>query len=244
MHNNGPAWLGIGAQRCGTTWFTELLLQHPSMSLSTEGRKELHLLYPDLRSTWSETQIDTYKSLFTNADGLAGEFTPYYLRALWVPPIAAAVCEPSAPLIVLLRDPIERFASAMRHEFRRLRRRGENPSSEWVRWVASDAQWAGMYATQLDGWRRVIGRRRLLVFQYEQVVSAPQRAAERVWQYLGLSPVTLSDVQQPSRTATSGEEWSWEGRDALRDQLRHLYRPEVRRLRRWGIDRRLWPNFG
>lgn len=243
MRSDGPAWLGIGAQRSGTTWFTQLLLQHPDMSLSTEGRKELHLLYPDLLSTWSDAQKDAYRALFSNADGLAGECTPYYLRALWVPPIVTAVCQPSAPLIVLLRDPIERFASAMRHEFRSLHRRGDSPTREWVRWVASDAQWAGMYATQLDAWRRITGQRRLLVFQYEQVVSAPQRAAERVWQHLGLSPVSLSDVERPSRTTTSGEEWSWEGRDGLRDQLRHLYRPEVRRLRWWGIDRRLWPNF-
>lgn len=131
----------------------------------------------------------------------------------------------------------------MRHEFRRLHRRGESPTNEWVRWVASDAQWAGMYATQLDAWRPVTGQRRLLVFQYEQVVSAPQRAAERVWQHLGLSPVALPDVERPTKTTTSAKEWSWEGRDGFRDQLRHLYRPEVRRLRRWGIDCRLWPNF-
>lgn len=243
MRRDGPSWLGIGAQRCGTTWFTQLLLQHPDISLSTEGRKELHLLYPDLLSAWSESQKDAYRSLFTDAEGLAGEFTPYYLRALWVPPIVTAVCDPSTPLIVLLRDPIERFASAMRHEFRRLQQRDESPSGEWVRQIASDAQWAGMYAVQLDGWRRVTGRRRLLVFQYERVVSAPQRAVDRVWKHLGLPPVPLSDVQQPSRTTTSGEEWSWEGREGLREQLRHLYWPEVQRLRRWGIDRRLWPNF-
>lgn len=243
MRTNGPSWLGIGAQRCGTTWFTQLLLQHPDMSLSTKGRKELHLLYLDLLSAWSQDQKDAYRSLFADADGLAGEFTPYYLRALWVPLVATAVCRPSAPIIVLLRDPIERFASAMRHEFRRLQRRGETPSGEWVRYIASDAQWAGMYATQLDGWKRVTGRRRLLVFQYEKVVVAPQQAVERVWKYLGLPPVTLSDVDQPTRTATSGEEWSWDGREGLRDQLRQLYQPEIRRLRRWGIDPRLWPNF-
>lgn len=81
MPKDGPSWLGIGAQRCGTTWFTRLLLQHPEMSLSTERRKELHLLYPELLSAWSEAQKCAYRSLFTDAEGLAGEFTPYYLRA-------------------------------------------------------------------------------------------------------------------------------------------------------------------
>jgi hypothetical protein len=59
----GPAWLGIGAQRSGTTWFTDLLLQHPHVSLSTAGRKELHALYmPDV-------DLASYRALF---DGCAG----------------------------------------------------------------------------------------------------------------------------------------------------------------------------
>ena len=40
-----PAWLGIGAQRAGTTWFTDLLTQHPDVGLGTNGKKEQHLLH-------------------------------------------------------------------------------------------------------------------------------------------------------------------------------------------------------
>ena len=40
-----PAWLGIGAQRSGTTWFTDLLTQHPEVGLGTNGKKEQHLLH-------------------------------------------------------------------------------------------------------------------------------------------------------------------------------------------------------
>ena len=40
-----PAWLGIGAQRSGTTWFTDLLTQHPQVDLGTNGKKEQHLLH-------------------------------------------------------------------------------------------------------------------------------------------------------------------------------------------------------
>ena len=41
----GPSWLGIGAQRSGTTWFTDLLTQHPQVGLGTNGKKEQHLLH-------------------------------------------------------------------------------------------------------------------------------------------------------------------------------------------------------
>ena len=36
----GPSWLGIGAQRSGTTWLTDLLVQHPQVGLGTNGKKE------------------------------------------------------------------------------------------------------------------------------------------------------------------------------------------------------------
>ena len=43
--SSGPAWLGIGAQRSGTTWLTDLLTQHPLVDLGTNGKKEQHLLH-------------------------------------------------------------------------------------------------------------------------------------------------------------------------------------------------------
>ena len=45
MVANGPAWLGIGAQRSGTTWLTDLLVQHPQVALGSNGKKEQHLLH-------------------------------------------------------------------------------------------------------------------------------------------------------------------------------------------------------
>ena len=45
MSTSGPSWLGIGAQRSGTTWFTDLLTQHPEVGLGTNGKKEQHLLH-------------------------------------------------------------------------------------------------------------------------------------------------------------------------------------------------------
>jgi hypothetical protein len=115
----GPAWLGIGAQRSGTTWFTDMLLQHPDMRLSSAGRKELHALY------MPGVDVDAYRALFR---GCAGEWTPFYLRAPWVPPIAARVLREDTPVLVLLRDPVERFASAMRHEAGRGTFDGRGPS--------------------------------------------------------------------------------------------------------------------
>lgn len=229
----GPSWLGIGAQRCGTTWFCELLLQHPRMNLASSGHKELHELYRE------DLNLDGYRALFDAAN--AGEWTPFYLRAPWVPQVANQVLSPEGPLIVLLRDPVERFESAMRHwaqrgKFSKFRK------NERSRFMASDATWAGMYADQLDHWCATFPPRRLLVFQYERVRDDPQTATERVWGALGLDPVTLTETWRPSPTTTDPDRWKLP--TGLRGELTTLYGPQVERLEHdWGMVSSLWPNF-
>lgn len=230
----GPAWLGIGAQRAGTTWFTDLLLQHPQVCLASIEKKELHRLY---RGLDREMRVENYLRLF-DVRGCPGEFTPYYLRALWVPRIVTKVLRDNAPLIAILRDPVERFASAMRFA---APSKGEALNQRQIRSKASDAQWAGMYATQLSAWSLEVPRNRFLVFQYEAIVQDAQAAVESVWRYLGLKAVRLSDVGTRSRTSSVGG-WSWP--PGLREALVRAYEPEVGRLvDEWGINRELWPNF-
>jgi hypothetical protein len=235
----GPAWLGIGAQRSGTTWFTSLLLQHPEVRLSTEDRKELHALYRDLDGG---AGLEAYRALF-DTDGLPGEWTPYYLRAPWVPAVAAKACRPQAPILVLLRDPIERFASAMRfYGGRRAHETAELDAAARVRLVSSDVTWAGMYATQLAAWEAHFDRERLVVMQYEAVRHDPDAAVAAVWRVLGLDPVPLKDVDAPSRVSSTNE-WAWPA--GLKEALRTIYAAEARQLEaRWGFDLGLWPNFG
>ena len=185
---NGPAWLGIGAQRSGTTWFTDLLTQHPDVALGTNGVKEQQRIH---RVAVGLDDADSYLRLFP-LDLLRGEWTPIYLSTLSTPATALRLCREAAPFLVLLRDPIERFASAMR-----LRGNG----SHWQYVAVAYHEWTGMYAEHLDGWARVVGRDRLVVMVYEEVVDDPQSACVRVWQRLGLAPVELRNVEAASRTS-------------------------------------------
>lgn len=123
MSNLGPSWLGIGAQRCGTTWFTDLLVQHPLLDVPG-GKKEHHWLYRyGLMRDWTPTARDEYREAFTDETVKLGEFTPYYLRSSWVCEIAADALPGDAPILVLVRDPVDRFASAVRHSMEEAARR-------------------------------------------------------------------------------------------------------------------------
>lgn len=225
---SGPAWLGIGAQRAGTTWFTNLLCQHPSVSLGGNDRKEQFALH---KVADGRLSADDYASLFGPRQG---EFTPHYMRSLQTVRVVADLCARDIPVIALLRDPVERFASAMR-----LHATMRKPRFSYEAAITL-AQWTGMYADQLDVWTAELGSR-LVVFQYERIRHDPQPAVDEVWRRIGVDPVPLTRVGEPS-AMSSRAAWTWP--DGLCDALVRLYRPQVDRLAdRGDIDPLLWPRF-
>lgn len=222
-----PAWIGIGAQRSGTTWLTDLLLQHPEMNLNRQGEKELHFFERFIDELFTTVNVSEYHSFFETC---GGEWTPAYLRCLWVAELIHRTA-PEALLIVSLRDPVDRYLSSLRWHFRK---QGCRPESARHRHGGVEAIWGGMYATQLQHWRRIVGDR-LLVVQYEAVVADPAPVVENIWRRLDLSPVPLTGIGEQSRTSTDED-----GRPPPAG-LAELYRPEVDRVvRDWGFDPDLW----
>lgn len=225
-----PAWLGIGAQRSGTTWLTDLLTQHPEVGLGTNGRKEQHRLHKvgDGRMTPEE-----YLDLFP-ADGVRrGDWTPQYLRHASTP-AAAARWVPDAPIFVVLRDPVERFRSAMRLAATR--------QQSWPYPVPITVQtWTGCYADQLEMWAQAVGRDRLHVLVYEVVRDRAQETVDALWKLIGVDPVPLEDVARESGS-TSRADWDWT--PGLKESLQALYRPQAERLARdWGLDVSGWADL-
>ena len=217
-----PAWLGIGAQRSGTTWFTDLLTQHPQVGLGTNGKKEQHLLH---KVADGREPPSAYLDLFPDGDGVRrGEWTPQSLRHASAP-AAAARLVPDAPVLVLLRDPVERFRSAMRLAATRL---AETGKSSWPYPVPITVQtWTGYYADQLAAWAHHVGRDRMHVMVYETVRADPQTCVDEVWRLLGLEPVVLRDVESASGSSSRAD-WDWP--EGLRESLEVLYGPQVARL--------------
>jgi hypothetical protein len=230
-----PAWLGIGAQRSGTTWFTDLLTQHPEVGLGTNGKKEQHLLH---KVADGVIEPSAYLDLFPDDGVRRGDWTPQYLRHASAP-AAAARWLPEAPVLVLLRDPVERFRSAMRLAATRKSTTGRSP---WPYPVPITVQtWTGFYADQLAAWASQVGRERMVVMVYEQVRVDAQASVERVWGHLGLQPVPLRDVDTASGSSSRAD-WDWP--EGLLETLQVLYRPQVGRLEsEWGLDLTSWTSL-
>jgi sulfotransferase family protein len=231
-HTAPPDFIGLGAQRCGTTWLYSLIAAHPGVH--GEAVKELHYFHRYWNRPFDATDATTYAQYFPRADGLlAGEWSPGYLSHFWVPPLLDAAA-PDAKLLVSLRDPVERYRSglALQSETRR-----PNAAS------ASTAFRLGCYGMQLEHLFSSVDRARVLVVQFEACTRDPVGAIARIYEFLGLDATFRppSIERRVNEARTKKLDLDPDRRTALVD----AYTPDVERLLALdvAVDVRAWPNF-
>lgn len=248
-----PAFLIVGAQRCGTTSMYRTLAQHPAV-LKPVRQKGVHYFDTDYQRGlgWYRAHFaleHTARSVQarTGVRPLAFESSPYYLFH----PLAAqriAKDLPQARLLVLLRDPVERAYSAYEHErargyetepfetaleLERSRLRGE------VERMALDPTYysychqhnayvaRGEYVDQLDRLERVLGRERIHVIDSHDFFERPEMVLPAVLDFLGLpAPGEVVFERHNARPRAPMAE-------SVRASLDEHFRPFDERLQEW-----------
>jgi Sulfotransferase domain len=232
-----PDFVGVGAQRSGTTWWFETLLGHPRIRGPRSGSKEQHFFDRFCMRRMTRKDIARYHARFPREPGeIAGEWTPRYMHDFWTPPLIARAA-PGAKLLIMLRDPIERFRSGVPHRLSR-------HSDARMEAVVADAIERGRYASQL---RRVLAchdRSRILILQYERCRADPAGEYRRTLTFLGVDPEHRSAAFEERRGTTQAANKTplW---DDMIDALRATLEPEVEQLLALApeIDVSLWHEF-
>jgi hypothetical protein len=229
-----PDFVGVGTMKSGTSWWYTLLVRHPG-AVDVAGRpKEVHFFDRFANEEPSASDAEAYASYFPRPEGrLVGEWTPRYAHDYWTPPLLRRVA-PDARLLVLLRDPVDRFVSGVTHDVRRGR-----PD---VNLLLQDHFARGVYAEQLDRLLASFERDRVLVLQYERCVRDTAAQLVRTYEFLGLDAAFVPDGVDRRVNATSTDKASVA--PAGLERLAAAYRPSVARLAaEWPeIDLDLWPN--
>jgi hypothetical protein len=232
-----PHFVGIGGQRCGTTRWFDLLASHPGV-LPPFVAKELHYFDRFYTGGFGEADASAYHRYFPRpADRVTGEWTPGYLSAPWIPRLLAHAA-PNARLLVLLRDPLERYLSGLEHDARMAAQQGAPLSSL----APMEAFARGFYHSQLTRALAHFDRSRVLVLQYERCVREPLAQLERTFAFLGLEQrAFLPDVTAKPHHQQNKPRLS---EDVLGEYV-EAYSGDVLRLAREfdEIDLTLWPNF-
>jgi hypothetical protein len=231
-----PDFVGVGAQKAGTTWWFHLIAAHPDVHQDPGQRPELHF-FDRFSHRWpTADDVARYHRLFPRPPGgIAGEKTPEYMADYWVP-LMLKEAAPETHVLVMLRDPIERYRSAQTHGIRK--DWGQDRNTEMSAFLR------GMYGDQLRRLYDTFPAERILVLQYERCAADPAGQLARTYAFLGLKPHVLSD-EQLRRERNVSREGKVEIEPRRYDLLRRLYEPDVRGLPALvpDLDLSLWPHF-
>ena len=177
-----PTFVGIGAQKCASTWIYDVLRDHPQVRLSECKELDFFSYHYDRGYQWYERQFagpgDT---------DVVGEVSPSYFHEPAVPERLRTYL-PQAKVVVSLRDPVERALSHHRHAVRVGDIVGNDLSFESA--LASNPMYLeqGCYATHLRRWFNHYPREQILVLLYEDIANEPVEAAQRIYRFLGVNP--------------------------------------------------------
>jgi hypothetical protein len=198
--------------------------------------KELHFFDRCWETPFDDAHVERYRRYFPVPEGaVAGEWTPGYLIDFWTPELIARAA-PEARILVLLRDPIERFRSGLTHQLATSSR----PLGD------RDIQGAfqrGLYAPQL---RRVLAAHpseRVWVGQYEACRADPAAQLASTYAFLGLEPFELdADAFRGEVNPTTRRKF--EPSASLHASLVAGYAPDMAQLAELspGLDLSLWPS--
>ena len=231
-----PHYVGVGAQKAGTSWWNRLIEAHPDVVSAGGVKKELHYFDRSWETPFGAADVERYHRYFPVPDGaVAGEWTPGYLIDFWTPELIARAA-PDARILVLLRDPVERFRSGLTHQLA--------TSREPLR--HRDIQGAfqrGLYAPQL---RRVLAafpKEQVWVGQYEVCRADPVGQLARSYAFLGLAPHEL-DANAFEGEVNPTTHQKYEPSAALQAALLEGYRTDMAQVASMlpELDLSLWPS--
>lgn len=179
-----PDFLGIGAQKAGTTWLWENLDAHPEVYMARP--KEVH--YFD----WNYHQsIRAYSRHFMRypKGRIQGEITPEYgilqrRRIRFV-----GEMNPDLRILLLMRNPVDRAWSQAYMNLVRNTGRGyeEVPDHEFVDHFRSERSIArGRYSAMIEKWSEVFGREALFADLYDRIGTDPRGLLVDVFDHLGI----------------------------------------------------------
>lgn len=216
-----PDFFIAGVPKAGTTALHSALARHPELYMSPVKEPKFFLTDgpppaeggPGDARTYREHvwQRADYERLFAAApDGaLRGESTPFYLFSRDAQRRISKLV-PSAKLVIVLRDPVERAHSNWAH----LWSSGLDPCDDFLAACAREdervaAGWAdfwrytglGRYGEQLRDLYCVFPRDQVLILRYRLLVTDPVRALDLVCGFLAVRTGLLAEMPRENVTA-------------------------------------------
>ena len=191
-----PNFLGVGAQKSGTSSLYRILVQHPEVSLSKI--KETHFFF---KEEFYAKGIEYYRGFFPNNEGKSafGEIDPDYMFWDYVPERIRECLGENIKLIFLLRNPVNRAYS----QYLMNKRRGfETEPFEKAVLLEEDRKkigWLhkkrysyierGLYSVQIKRFLKIFPEGNLFFIVFEtEFLEKREETIKELLRFLGVSP--------------------------------------------------------
>jgi len=216
-----PDFFVVGAAKAGTTAVYQWLRSHPAAFLPIV-KEPSYFAYPDISPVPSNGPYDpkyvseisrdnkSYARLYNGAgQRRTGDISPVYLLDEHAAERIAAA-RPSARIIIILRDPVERAFSQFMHHVRD----GLETSQTFEEALDAEPQrlfegWSwghgyathGHYAAQIERYMAVFPKEQILFLEYQMLQAKPEDCWWRICEHLGLKQQILLKNERVNTTA-------------------------------------------
>ena len=180
-------FIGIGAQKCASTWIHRVLSDHPEVVIYPGKEIDFFSVYYDRGYQWYEKQLGK-----PGKATVAGEVSTSYF-ADSDSPERVFHYNPDMRIILSLRDPIERAFSNHLHEVRLQHMTGQNLTFEAGLENNPMYLLQSRYSLHLARWLTVFPISQILVLFQEDIRDDAIGQSRKLYQFLGISDTHHSE---------------------------------------------------
>lgn len=243
-----PDFIIIGSMKSGTTTLYDDLNKLPDLHLPSDKEPACLLKGENIRQIRSAYEFHFRKA---KPGQLCGEASTDYTKLPIkknVATIAAAVCGKKLKLIMVIRDPIDRIYSHLRHDLAE----GKISPDDLDNTVLSCGEYVAVsdYALQIKPWIEVFGQQNLLCIDFSRYTNSRLKTVQQIAEFLGIdchiSEADLLSVKNDSSGLRKMSPiWGWLTRQYVyRRYLRPLLSDGLRTyLTRLGSKKTHIPDF-
>lgn len=187
-------FIGVGAPKCGTTWLAKMLDSHPDVCLSSKKETNYFLQYRPFyvreSKSFKDLQLQKnqrqYSDFFKHCQlsQIKGEFSTYYLYDEDAPKLLYENF-PQAKILIILRNPIEKFISQL--TFAKAQGYLNKVNYEMIIREREEFIAEGYYMQHIEHWLRYYPREQVWIGLYDDICSQPQALLQEVYDFLGVN---------------------------------------------------------
>ncbi len=173
-------FLGIGAQKSGTTWLYNALNKHPLINFP-KG-KEVHFWNGNINSF----NVNDYLISFIDPRLVEGEITPAYGHLSKDKIRIIHRYLPDIKIIYIMRNPVDRAWSSALMALNRSELKFEEASDQWFidHFTSAGSLARGDYEKALKNWTSIYTVDRVLPLFFEDMVVSPYLLIKNVFRFL------------------------------------------------------------